>query len=394
MTIMDTEVVDDPGVSEATLWRTLGEAIAEMTAYVHDNDKVDTPLLRAEGIRYLSRLLQSGIMMTMEGWDAHYPWLVKFISPYMQYGIPATDCCYHWAAVHGDGIYRIRGKRGTARLFDVETRTGHTSHLADWKLVDRKSDFHIDDDGTIEVVLSTTEQPGNWVRTCEGPGSIIVRQYYYDWDTEEPAELVIERDGVTYPPPTLQPADIAERLQLLIDWVRIVPAACKLAVDEYFQAPSDSLKFVEIDFAWADLLYGKGIYRCQNDEAVIIEVTPPNASYWQYQLTSHFWEALDWNLRQTSLNGHQAVLDDDGVFRAVIAHEDPGYANWLDAGGHTVGLITARYYKADTTPLPKIRTVPLSALASELPAAAARVTPAQRQDALRRRARSVWRRRA
>ena len=393
MTVMDSELRDDPRVTEADLWKALSDAIAEMSAYVYDNDKIDTALLKAEGLRYLTRLLASGIAMTMEGWDLQYPWLVKFVHAYMQYGIPATDCCYHWAAVHGDGVYRIRGNRGTARLFDVETRTGHTAHLGDWKLVDRKSDFHIEDDGSVEIVLSATEQPGNWVRTSDGPGSIIVRQYYYDWDTEESAELTIERDGVSYPPPTLTPADMAERLELLIAWVRKVPAACKFAVDEYFTAPPDSLRFVEIDFAWADLLYGKGIYRCEKDEAVIIEVTPPNAAYWQYQLTSHFWEALDWNLRQTSLNGHQAVLDEDGVFRAVIAHQDPGYANWLDAGGHTVGLITARYYKADSTPLPTIRTVPLSSLKNELPAGTATVSPEQRQDALQRRARSVWRRR-
>lgn len=393
MTIEQTDTVDDPRIAEGELWQAFSEAVADLSAFVYQNDKVDTPLLRAEGIRYLTRLMQSAIMMTVEGWDFDYPWLIKFISPYMQYGIPATDCCYHTAAVHGDGVYRIRGSRGGARLFDVETRSGHTAHLAQWTVVDRKSEFDVADDGTIEIVLSATEQPGNWLKIAEGPGSIIVRQYYYDWDTEEPADLVIERDGVSYPPPPLRSVESADRLQLLIDWIRNVPAACKHSVDEYFTAPSDTLKFVGIEFAWADLVYGKGVYRCQPDEAVIIEVTPPNAPYWQYQLTSHFWEALDWNLRQTSLNGHQAVLDDDGVFRAVIAHQDPGYANWLDAGGHTVGLITARYYKAESVPLPTIRTVPLASLADELPAGTKTVSPAERQQSIQRRARSVWRRR-
>ena len=36
------------------------------------------------------------------------------------------------------------------------------------------------------------------------------------------------------------------------------------------------------------------------------------------------------------LNGHQAVLD-DGVFRAVVAHRDPGVANWLDTAGNRRG---------------------------------------------------------
>jgi hypothetical protein len=353
---------------------------------------VDTPLLRAEGMRYLTRLLWGGIPLTVDAYDYDYPWLVKFVTPYIQFGIPATDCLYQAATVHGDGVYRVTGKRGTARLFDVEARTGHMAHLGDWKLIDRKSDFSVEEDGTIEVVLSATEQPGNWVKLGEGPGQIVVRQYFYDWDTEAPADLIIERDGVTYPPPPLSPAVSAERLELLIAWVRKVGAACRYAVNEYYEVPRGTLKFVEIDFAWADLVYGKGTYRCEADEAVIMEVTPPEAAYWQIQLTSHYWEALDWNLRQTSLNGHQAVLDDDGVFRGVICHRDPGVANWYDAGGHTVGLITARYYKADSTPIPTFKTVPRAELDDHLPPSTKRVRPAERQEALHRRNRSIWRR--
>src|SRR5690606_15149565 len=138
------------------------------------------------------------------------------------------------------------------------------------------------------------------------------------------------------------------------------------------------LKFVPIDFAWADIQYGKGIYRCAPDEAVILEVVPPVAPCWSIQLTSHFWEALDWNWRQTSLNGHQAVLDDDGVFPAVIAHIHPGVPNWLDAGSHTTGLVTARYYKAASIPQPRLRTVKIAALRSELPATTPHIDAAQR----------------
>lgn len=393
MTLMDSDLAHDARVHEPQLWQALTAAVAEMRDIWATDPRVDTPLLEAEGTRYLTRLLAAGIPVTMEAWDFDYPFLVKFLSPHLQFGIPAADCCYHWAAVHGDGVYRIRGKRGTAHLFDVEARSGHTAHLADWKLVDRRSEFAVEDDGTIEVVLSAAEQPGNWVRIADGPGVTIMRQYYYDWDTEEAAALVIERDGVTYPPPPLRPEQIGERLELLIAWIRKVGAACRFAINEYYEAEPGALNFVAIDFAWADLLYGKGTYTCARDEAVILSVTPPQAAYWQYQLTSHFWEALDYNLRQTSLNGHQAVLDGDGVFRAVIAHEDPGVANWLDAGGHTTGLITARYYKADSTPGPTFETVPLASVRDHLPADTTLVGADERQDALKRRARSVWRRR-
>ena len=379
-------------LSDGSLWREVARTVEELQKLVHEDSRVNAPILRAEGMRYLTRLIAGAIPLTMDGWDADYPELIRFVTPYIQYGIPAADCCYHMAAVHGDHVYRLYGHRGTSRLFDVESREGHTAQLAAWKLVDRKCEFEVDANGQVEIVLSATPQPGNWVRIAEGPGSIVFRQYYYDWLHEQPALMRIERLGATYPPPPLSPQRVAERLQLLIDWLRNVPRACQHAVREYFEAPTGTLKFVPIDFAWADIQYGKGVYRCAPDEAVILEVQPPVAPYWSIQLTSHFWEALDWNWRQTSLNGHQAVLDADGIFRAVIAHEDPSVANWLDAGSHETGLITARYYKAASTPQPQLRTVKLKDLAHKLPAGTARVTAEQRQQQLRARAASVPRR--
>lgn len=104
-------------------------------------------------------------------------------------------------------------------------------------------------------------------------------------------------------------------------------------------------------------------------------------------LTNFQWEALDYNLRQTSLNGHQALLDPDGVFRAVISHQDPGVSNWLDAGGHHFGLIAGRYYDPDSKPIPKLKLVKLSELRQHLPKTTKFITSEERQGVLRQRMR-------
>ena len=44
----------------------------------------------------------------------------------------------------------------------------------------------------------------------------------------------------------------------------------------------------------------------------------PTALYWSVSLGNYWWETIDYANRQSSLNGHQAVVDDDGVFRAVV----------------------------------------------------------------------------
>jgi Protein of unknown function (DUF1214) len=379
-------------ISDGSLWDEFVDTAGRAGTIVYDDARIADDAVRAEGIRYLTRIMAGGIPMTMEAWDADFPQLIKFLSPTIQFGLPAADCCYQWAAVEAGRTYRISGNRGTCRVFDVETRSGHMAHLGDWKLLDRSSDFEFGPNGEFELIISSTRQDGNWLQLPEGKGCIIIRQYYYDWLTEEPAALVIERVGAQYPPAPVSPASVAEGMELLKAWMQNVPRACRHAVEGHYNAPADALEFVPIDFGWADLLYGRGHYTCAPDQAVIVELTPPAAPYWGIELVSHFWEAHDWHLRQTSINGHQAVLDTDGVFRAVIAHTDPGVPNWLDTAGHPVGLIAARYFRAETTPVPTLRTVPLAALRDHLPADTVKVTPAQRQESLRARALSVRRR--
>jgi hypothetical protein len=368
------------------------EAITSSAATILDDPQVDTPQLVAEGSRYLTRLIAGGAVVAMESWDAAYPRLVKMLSPTIQYGLPAADCCYLYAAVHGDHTYRITGTIGTSRLFDAETWAGHPAYVADWRLSGKRSEFDTGPDGRIDILLSREEQPGNWVELPDGAGCLMLRQYYYDWETETPARLVIQRVGAELPPPPTQPRVIEERVRILTDFVTIVSTTCAKAVQQHYAADPSTLSFDGLDFGFASLKYGRGHYECEPDQAVIIETTPPDCRYWGIQLVNHFWEALDWDLRQTSINGHQAVLDTDGRFRAVIAHRDPGVHNWLDPAGHPVGLIAARYYEPPAIPELTIRTVAFDDLPDHLPANTSRVSPTERQDSLRRRMLSVPRR--
>src|SRR3546814_1928566 len=66
-------------------------------------------------------------------------------------------------------------------------------------------------------------------------------------------------------------------------------------------------------------------YDLTDDEALISEVRiPDQVSYWSLILTNELYETTDWNNNQSSLNDVQAVVDSDGVFRAVISARDPG----------------------------------------------------------------------
>lgn len=135
-----------------------------------------------------------------------------------------------------------------------------------------------------------------------------------------------------------------------------------------------------------------GSWSLDTDEALLIEVRPPPAVYWSVSLGNYWWETIDYANRQSSLNGHQARLDPDGVFRAVVCHSDPGLANWLDTGGNHHGAMIFRWLRADSAPVPEARVVPLAGLEGAVPSGAPRTTAEERQRVLDARRAGVERR--
>jgi hypothetical protein len=94
----------------------------------------------------------------------------------------------------------------------------------------------------------------------------------------------------------------------------------------------------------------------------------------------------------SSLNGAQARVDRDGVFRAVVSAKDPGVPNWLDTAGYSSGAIQGRWTDCQATPIPTVRKVALADVRKSLPADTPTITPGQREQAVRERRAQVQQR--
>ena len=114
--------------------------------------------------------------------------------------------------------------------------------------------------------------------------------------------------------------------------------------------------------------------------------------HWGVALANAYWECVEYATRQSSLNRAQAKLSDDGMIRMVIAHHDPGVANWLDPGHNVEGTLTARFLQADAAPEIRLEKVPLADLHASLPRDVPRIDAEARAQALERRRRAVLRR--
>ena len=121
-----------------------------------------------------------------------------------------------------------------------------------------------------------------------------------------------------------------------------------------------------------------GRFELEPDEALILEVEPPVGVYWSISLGNPWLETIHYGRHQSSLNGHQAVLDSDGVFRAVIAARDPGVANWLDSAGHSNGAMLLRCVRTESAPVPQTRRVAFDEVLSSLPADTTTITLEER----------------
>ncbi len=354
-----------------------------------------------EYLRYLLRFLASGIATCVEHADPDHPEFTRMMDLNRRWGLDSPDHLYLFAPVRGDAAYRLEGHKGSANLIDIQVNTSHFAlgSVGGMKTIASITgdELATEPDGSFVLHLGGDERTGNWLPLAPEVRFVQVRQVFADWEHERPAELIIERVGGDVMRPRLHAARLHEQLELLESWLTKGGGLWRDMSKVMLALPPNTLRIPPLDQSAAHgglrgQAYGMGCFGCGADEAVILEFSPPRCRHWSVSLATWWWEAIDFTTRQSSLNHAQARLDPDGVFRGVIAHEDPGVPNWLDTAGHERGTLIARFVMAEEAPEVRAHTVKRSELGAALPATTPRVSPGERDASLARRRRAVWRR--
>lgn len=373
-------------------WSRLLAALQEAGDFVQTDSLAAPDFMQAQSVRYLMRIFRGMDLTGMEWDDPMYPRLTRMFNTYLPYPNTNPDCIYCFAKLDEHETYRIFGKAGSARILEVQIMDGHFPAGPNHKSLGTITNLKGDADGNIEIILSATPHEGNWMPLKPGASWLYLRQYYYDWDNEVPADLAIERVGALLPPPVITADELAARADRIIGWIPTWYRHLRNRVNSYYAAPENVCAFAPSISGMDDMQYGKGYIQIEPGEGVIMEFVPPECPYWSFQIMNDFWETMEFDTRQTSLNGHQARLDADGVFRAVISVDDPGIDNWLDPVGNYRSLICARVLKPATAPTVTMRKVKLADLRAALPDGTVFLDPQQRHEQLRRRALGTYRR--
>ena len=389
----------DERLADASAWRELCAALERLSDRVGAEGAPDSPRDRAEGYRYLLRFLASGIASCATHDDPDYPVFGRMIEYARPWGLDNPDCLYLYAPLRGGAVYRVWGRRGSARHLDFQVNWGHFANgsIAEWGTLGSLDGFALETaaDGSFELWIGGEERPGNWIPSADNAEFLLVRQLFQDWDAEFPADLLIEREGADWPIPPPRPDWMEDRIGKLSRWLEKGGALWEQMSRGYLSMEANSMVFYMPEDAGSRAgaggqVYGMGNFHCAPDEAVIVEFRPPECHYWGVSLANWWWECIEYASRQCSLNGAQARLDADGVFRGVIAHTDPGVANWLDPADNGKGSLTARFVRAADKPEATIRRLPLVELHDALPPGTPKVSAEQRAAPLARRRRAVW----
>lgn len=379
---------DSDDVDLASAWTHLLDQLGAAGRYVQEAEVSRNELDLASGIRHLMVLLATGIDEALRA----EPEPILSVQPtstddVISWGMECPDAIYTRATMRGGESYRLFGNRGTARYVGLQTMNGIVSTMN--KLVD---ELDVAPDGSFELILSSDERPGNWMKIDGDNPVLIVRHFFYDWDTEVRSSLQIERIGdpvETGNRGVDLPVRVAAQLVALGDFVLenlkfFIQFGGAPPVNDFL----DPANFSSMGAA-AENRPVIGRFDLAPDEALILEVEPPEGVYWSYSLGNPWWETIHYGNHQSSLNAHQATVDSDGILRVVICGRDPGVANWLDTAGHSNGAMILRCVRTETAPKPATRVVKFDQIDSELPADSKRVTAEERAQVLAARRRAV-----
>ena len=340
---------NEGGHLDATVVRALCQHLEESAQLIADHPLTQEGIDRTDAFRYLLSLTAFAIDWGILSGDPFAPMFSPAYPAHrLDWGAANPDGVYRKVLVRDDCAYLIRGRMGNARYFSLDFRpTSHNETVT-------PADLHPDQEGRFEIYVGGRER-GRWWPMHAGTHAIVTREFFDNWAGARKAQLRIDRiDGPDRPHRGDESDRIAAAFEVIGRWI------LEGGVRYWLEHSTDMLKRSENAFL-GEFRRGEtklpvvcpGAWRLAPDEALLIELPDPRATYWGLQVASSLVHTLDYSKALTSFNNAQAHQDPDGTYRFVLAHEDPGVYNWLDTGGLHYGTLFLRCYEAMSPSAPR-----------------------------------------
>ena len=390
----------DPALRDG--WHRFCEALKAAGDLAFKDANPADPLLRADALRFLTQNLGQAFPLALETKDPAFPQIHYFTHPTMKLGADVSDFTYRQAWISGAHAYRITGRKGTARWFNLTVQGPRPATIPGTAFPPLHEPFgdvpecnlfghqiESDADGNFELYIGGPERPANWLPTTPGSRKLFIREAFDAW-FETPTALTIERIGMDAPRPLPSPERMIEAFDwagafvtgLMRDWPEHSWATSGGVVDpgQVNMFPADKADN-DVSDTRRGRLAAQMVWHLEPDEALIVEMDHHDG-FWLFGMNGVFAGSLDFLYRSTSFTPARTRVDSDGVVRLVLAHDDPGVHNWLDTQGFSDGNLGYRNLMSQNPATFRTRLVTRADLPAALPAQTAMVTPAERRQQL------------
>jgi hypothetical protein len=371
-----------------------------------------TPVMRADAFRFLTQNLGQAFDLALETKHSAYPLVHPFCTPTRKLGGDAADLSYRQIWIDGSHTYRITGKRGSARFFNIAVQGARQERnpvngvpslhepFGDAPQVNLFGhQLECAADGGFELYIGGEARKPNWLPTTPDSRKLFIREGFDAWE-ETPSALTIERLNMDSPRPMPSAAEMIAAMRwagdfltgMMRDWPEHPYLYSGGVVDPALpnQFPPERSANT-VDDARRGRLAAHMVWHLEPDEALIITFEAHTA-FWMVSLAGVFMNSFDYLYRPVSYTPARTRVDADGHVRLVLAHEDPGYHNWLDTQGFERGNLTYRNLLSQTATTFTTQLVRRADLDTVMPRDSARVTSQERVQQMQARFESIRRR--
>jgi hypothetical protein len=322
----------------------------------------------SEGMRFLLRTVAMSQDVTGDGYPLA-PHFARMDTPRRKIGGDNPNAEYDNVVWSGAIDYKITGNIGSVDHLSftalVREPSGRSRSIG--YVNERSLEPDADGNFTLWLTAEKPSEPGVWIQTGSGDGTMLVRQYVGDPEREELATYRIEVVGrrPLDPLPPSTDAEVAAGIRgtlLAMGGIgrlhRYVSPSLAEPPNRFALRNSDDFG---ADISSTDNLYVIGTYGFEADEALIVEVERLDVRYWNFAVENPWHESVDYLQRKTARTHDDIVVDPDGKVRFLIAHARTDHPNYLETAGHRRGFMTFRWVgERDTeAPLPTVTKLPL-----------------------------------
>ncbi len=315
----------------------------------------------AGGLRVLGHLLEGGLVGHFED-DPRQPVFRQIVTSTRKSLGDNADAVYFDAAVAPQFSYRVTGRTAGAVYVSFTVEAGGVEGAFPQRTAGVLNDtqFDVDPDGRFEIFLGGPPRPRNWIE-LDADATGITSRHYFEQE-RSPAmppipDLALGIEVLDHPAPLPPPSDAS----VAAGWRRVERYVRSRSLEQTKPGEGDQPPFVSREpgvfpppvppgdhaLAAADAAYSMAPYLLGPDEALVVTGRWPQCRCANVSLWSRHLQTYDYAHRQVSLNRAQTQTEPDGSFRMVVAHRDPGVANWLDTEGRAFGLVFWRYLLPD-----------------------------------------------